>query len=483
MRTTMRLLVAALTLTGGAAVARGAAATERDPLAGAAVVRDWARGSGGGALDIVGGLTTEIGPRLAGTVAEAHARDWIAAKMTAAGLTKVHIQTFRVPHWERGVETATTIGPNPQRLALTALGFSGATPAAGIDGEVVEFADLDALKAAPAGSLAGRIVFIDHAMKATQDGSSYGAFNAIRTVGPGIAAAKGAAAYLHRSLATGPARLPHTGVTRWPDGVAPIPAAALSVPDAVQLARMVEYAAFASADPGRPPAPVRLHLVLTPRDLGTGTSGNVVGEITGTTPGEVVLTGGHLDSWDLGTGAIDDASGVAITLGAARIITAKIADGTLPRPRRTIRVVAFGDEEAQGPLGGATYLKGHPETVALALEADFGADRVWSLRARVGDGAKPAVAALARVLAPLGVAPSPLPAFGGTDIEAAAEGGAGVIDLAQDGTHYFDLHHSADDTLDKIDPPALTQAVAAYAATLWWAANSDVDFRTAPAAP
>ena len=471
----MRLIATALAVLAALpAAARGPNYMERDPVAAAALLRDNAlTGNGDGrsaAFDFVRELTTRFGPRLAATAPEAAARDWVAAKMTSYGFTNVHIQTFAVPHWERGVETATTIGANPQRLALTALGYSGATPDAGLDAEVVQFADLDGLRAAPAGSLAGKIVFVDHAMRAAQDGSSYGALNAIRTAGPAIAASKGAAAYLLRSLATGPARLPHTGVTVWPAGTAPIPAAALSVPDAMQLARLMKA------------GPVGLHLVLTPRNLGMGTSGNVVGEIAGTGPG-VVLVGGHLDSWDLGTGAIDDGAGVAIATTAAWDIASSVALGYLPPPKRTIRVVAFGDEEAQGPLGGATYVKGHPETVALALEADFGADRVWSLRASVDPAARPAVATLARLLAPLGIVPSPLPAHGGTDIEAAVEAGAGVIDLAQDGTHYFDLHHSADDTLDKIDPAALNQAVAAYAATLWWAANSDVEFRPARAVP
>jgi carboxypeptidase Q len=416
------------------------------------------------AYEIVTRLTIDIGPRLAATAAEEHARGWMYARMYALGLANVHIQTFAVPHWERGVETATTIGPNPQRLIVTTLGASGATPPGGIDADVVKFADLEELKTTQL-NLTGKIVFIDHEMRPAQDGSSYGAFNAIRTAGPAIAASKGAAAYLHRSLATGVSRLPHTGVTRFPNGTAPIPAAALSVPDAMQLTRMIAS------------GPVRLHLVLTPKRFAPGISGNVVGEITGAEkPHEVVLVGGHLDSWDLGTGAIDDGAGVAITLGAAKVIVDAIKDGTLLPPRRTIRVVAFGDEESAGPLGGATYLKGHPaDTVVLAAESDFGADRVWSLRAR--SGAAPAVAALARVLAPLGIAPSPLPAFGGTDIEAAGEAGAAVIDLAQDGTRYFDLHHSADDTLDKIDPAAMTQNVAAWAAMLWWAANTDADLR------
>jgi len=475
MRTVATVL--AMAFGGPAAALTMAVAPPLTPDQGTALVRDRAL-AGNAAYAVVAGLTTDIGPRLAATAPEARARDWMAAKMTALGLAKVHVQTFAVPHWERGVETATTIGANPQRLALTALGYSAATPDAGIDAEVVQFTDLDALKATSQ-NLAGKIVFIDHDMRAAQDGSGYGALNSVRTVGPAIAASKGAAAYLHRSLGTGPARLPHTGVTRFPAGVPAIPAAALSVPDAMQLARMVRD------------GPVRLHLVLTPRDLGSGTSGNVVGEITGTT-GDVVLTGGHLDSWDLGTGAIDDAAGVAITLAATATIHDAIRAGTLPRPKRTIRVVAFGDEEAQGPLGGATYLKGHPEPVVFAVEADFGADRVWSLRSNFAVAAAPGpstpvlapvIAALARVLAPLGIAPSPLPAHGGTDIEAAVEAGAAVVDLAQDGTHYFDLHHSADDTLDKIDPAALNQAVAAYAATLWWAANTDANLRPAKAVP
>ncbi len=459
----MRALTTALILMA-APPAMAADTMASDPIAAAAMLRDHAL-AGNQSFAIVAGLTTEIGPRLAATAPEAHARDWMAAKMTALGLAKVHIQTFAVPHWERGIETATTIGPNPQRLVLTALGSSGSTPAAGIDADVVQFADLDALKAAAAGSLTGKIVFIDHAMRPAQDGSSYGAFNAIRSLGPAIAGSKGAAAYLHRSLATGPARLPHTGATRFPDGTSPLPAAALSVPDAMQLTRMVAS------------GPVRLHLVLTPKRFAPGTSGNVVGEITGSAkPNEVVLVGGHLDSWDLGTGAIDDGAGIAITLAAATTIVDAIKAGTLPPPRRTIRVVAFGDEETAGPLGGATYLKGHPaDTVVLTAESDFGADRVWSLHAKTASA--PAVAELARVLAPLGIAASQSPAHGGTDVEAAVEAGAAVIDLEQDGTRYFDLHHSADDTLDKIDPAQMTQNVAAWTAMLWWAANTDADLR------
>ena len=455
---TCLLLIASLVCTNAAMAA--------DVASNAALLRDRAL-VGNIAYSIVEGMTTEVGARLAATPAEARARTWTAARMTALGFANVHVQTFAVPHWERGIETARVMGTSAQNLVLTALGHSGATPAQGIEADVVQFANLDALSAAPAGSLKGRIAYIDHAMARAQDGSSYGAFGVIRRSGPAIAASKGAAAFIMRSLGTGPARVAHTGVTAWPVGTKPIAAAALALPDAQQLSRLLAR------------GPVRLHLVLTPKLFAPGTSGNVVGEITGATaPREIVTVGGHLDSWDLGTGAIDDAAGVAITMAAAKTIIDAIKDGSVPRPRRTIRVVAFGDEESAGTLGGATYLKAHVgDTHVLTAESDFGADRVWQLRANVGPAAAPAIKTLATLLAPLGIAPSTSPAHGGTDVEAIGEAGAGVVDLAQDGTRYFDYHHTADDTLDKIDRAQLDQNVAAWAAMLWLAADSDVDFR------
>ncbi|WP_419815139.1 M28 family peptidase [Glacieibacterium sp.] len=442
-----------------------------DPVAVATMLRDRAL-TGSPAYAVVESLTTEVGQRLAGTPAEARARDWGVARMKAMGFQNVHVQTYDVPRWERGVETAEVVGTSAQRLVLTALGYSGATPAAGITAQVVRFADVDALSAAPAGSLKGKIVFIDHAMQRAQDGSSYGAFGGIRRAGPAIAAQKGAAAFLLRSLGTGTARVSHTGTTTWGD-VTPIAAAALTVPDAQQLARLLDR------------GPVTLHLTLTPRLTGTGKSGNVIGEITGATaPREVIVVGGHLDSWDLGTGAIDDAAGIAITTGAAKLIIDAIKSGEIPRPRRTIRVVMFGDEESQGPLSGQQYLKGHPgDTAILTAESDFGADRVWQLRSNVAAGAKPLMASLAKVLAPLGIAPSSAAAHGGTDIEAIIESGAGVIDLAQDGTRYFDIHHTADDTLDKIDRVQMDQNVAGWVSMLWLTASSDVPMAHPAIAP
>ncbi len=447
----MRLLPILL---AAAVAAPAAAATPAEML------RDRALG-GSPAYAILESLTTEVGPRLAATPAEARARDWAVAKLKTLGFQKVDTELFDVPHWERGAETAEIVGPGAQRLVLTALGGSGATPPQGITAPVVQFADVAALTAAAPGSLAGKFVFIDHAMSRTQDGSSYGAFGGIRRAGPAIAAGKGAAGFLMRSLGTGTARSPHTGTTRW-ETTPPIPAAALAVPDAEQLVRLL----------GR--GPVSVHLTLTPRALGTGKSGNVSGEITGAKlPREVIVVGGHLDSWDLGTGAIDDGAGVAITVAAAKLIIDAVKARELPRPKRTIRVVLFGDEESQGPLGGATYLKSHgSDRHVLAAESDFGADRIWQLRTKLGAKAAPVAAELARVLAPLGIAPSTAEAHGGTDIEALATAGVGIVDLVQDGTRYFDLHHTPDDTLDKVDRAQLDQNVAAYAALLWIAANA-----------
>jgi len=449
-----------------ASVAFASAADAKDAGTDAALLRDRAL-AGNVAYSVVEDMTTDIGARLAATPAERHARDWIAARMVSLGFAHVHVQTFAVPHWERGVESADVVGVSAQKLVLTALGQSGATPIQGIEAEVVQFADLDALAASPAEGLKGKIVFVDHAMARAQDWSIYAAFGVIRRDGPAIAASKGAAGFLMRSLGTGTARVAHTGVTVWPDGTKPIAAAALAVTDAQQLARLLAR------------GPVRLRLVLTPKFYAPGTSGNVVGEITGAAaPREIVAVGDHIDSWDLGTGALDDAAGVAITVAAAKTIIDAINDGSVARPRRTIRIIAFGDEETAGALGGATYLSAHSGDIhVLTAESDLGGDRVWQLRANVGPSAAPAIKTLAKVLAPLGIAPSSSPAYGGTDVDAIGKAGAGVLDLAQDASRYFDFHHSADDTLDKIDPAQLDQNVAAWTAMLWVAANSDTDFR------
>jgi len=423
----------------------------------AAALRDAALQDDHVAWDLLEGLTTEVGQRLAGTEAEARARDWAVRRLTALGFSNVHVEPFDMPVWVRGEEHAEIVSPFPQRLVLTALGNSGATPPQGIEAEIVAFDSVAALEAAPDAAVRGRIVFIDHHMMPTQDGSGYGQFGAPRRQGPTVASRKGAVAIVVRSIGTDHHRNPHTGVQTFGAGAHPIPAAALTVPDAEQLQRILARG-----------QPVRMHLTLTPRNTGTHQSGNVIADVPGTDPSAgMIVIGGHLDSWDLGTGAIDDGAGVAITAAAAhRIMQAG-------RPRRTIRVVLFGAEEPGGLGGASLYARHHPgDNVVMVGESDFGADRIW----RVDPGLAPANAALAdriaALLAPLGIVRGREPADAGTDLGPWVRGGVAAVDLNQDGTRYFDYHHTPDDTLDKVDPAQLRQNVAAWTAVLAAAADA-----------
>ncbi len=403
------------------------------------------------AYDIVEGLTTEVGQRLAGTEAEARARTWGAAKLKALGFKNVRIETYQMPVWVRGTEEAEIVAPFAQKLKLAALGNSGSTGAQGLTAELAVFPSITEFLNAPASSIRGRIVYIGNSMQPTQDGSSYGANGPARFTGPALAAAKGAAAIVIRSIGTDTHRLPHTGVTNFPAGTAAIPAAALSVLDAELIERM--------ASRGKP---IRMRLVLTPQQTGSHESGNVIAEVPGTDPNAgVVLVGGHLDSWDLATGAIDDASGVAITTAAAK----RILDSGR-RPRRTIRVVWFGAEEVGG-FGGEDYAKKHgTERHAIAAESDFGADRVWRFETTRPSSARPVADRLASALAPLGIVRGTGPGGDGSDIEATIATGVAGIDLNQSGLRYFDVHHTPDDTLDRVDPAQLQQNVAAWTTML-----------------
>lgn len=402
------------------------------------------------AYDIVEGLTTEIGPRLAGTDAEARARDWAVTKLKSLGFRNVHIETYQMPVWMRGEEKAEVIAPFSQPLRITALGNSGATPQKGITAPIVYFETFGDLTRAPTASLKGKIAFVSNQMVPTQDASGYGTFGMARFVGPQIAAEKGAAAILIRSIGTDESRAPHAGNTNFRDGTTPIPAAALSVEDAANLERMVERG-----------KPVTLHLLLTPKQIGLQESGNVIADVPGSDPDAgIVLIGGHLDSWDLGTGAIDDASGLGITTAAAhRIMQA----GT---PRRTIRVVWFGSEEV-GAFGGEAYAKAHKdERHVLAAESDLGADAIWRFETNLPASAAPIGDRLQAALAPLGIARGPGKAHDGADIGPVLRQGTAAIDLNQSALRYFDWHHTAEDVLERIDPEQLRQNVAAWTAML-----------------
>ncbi|MFA4893165.1 M20/M25/M40 family metallo-hydrolase [Brevundimonas sp.] len=465
MRMSVRLLAAtALALTLAApAFAQDAATIQR-----AEAIRDSALNENI-ALDYVTQLTTRFGPRPAGSKSEQDAAAWAADYMRAQGFQNVRIEEFPLVGWERGEESASIVGDHPQRLVVAALGHSPGTNGV-VEAEVVRFDSLEALNAAPAGSLAGRIAYVDAGqMVRMQDGSGYGPLTRIRGAGPAAAAAKGAVAFIMRSVGSDEHRMPHTGTTRYVEGRVPLPGFALSAPDANQVSRLIAMGQM-----------VRLRLSSTARTYET-VSRNVIGDIPGRSrPDEVIVLGSHMDSWDLGTGAIDDGAGGAITLAAARAIR-----DSGRRPARTVRVVLYGSEEVAQPTdtgnGGGAYLRGIGAAVEkhiIAGESDFGADRVYALGLPPGAQTSDFAKAAARVLYPIGVLPSAQPELhGGADIGPLAEAGVPVFGLNQDGSRYFDLHHTADDTLDKIDPEQMSQNVAAWAALVWLIADSDVDFR------
>lgn len=409
------------------------------------------------AWDFLEGITTEVGPRQAGTPDEARGRAWAMQWLGERGFANVADEPFPMRTWVRGEEEARVTAPFAQPMYITALGNTASTGPDGIEAEVVYFPSYADLVAAPEGSLDGKIAFISHDMRPTQDGSGYGFAGPARWTGPGIAASKGAIATVIRSIGTERHRTPHTGGTTFPEGVEPIPAGALSNPDADNLERM-----FARAD-GQP---ITMHLTLTPRWLGETTSGNVVGEIVGRDPTlPPVLVACHLDSWDLGTGAIDDAAGCGIVSAAAL----NVAEAG--QPLRTIRVLMAGAEET-GLWGSEAYSAAHiDEPIAVGLESDFGADRVWRFESNFRESNPDLHDRLAQAVARFGVANSTIVATGGADINISRDQGGAIIDLQQDGTRYFELHHTPDDTLAMIDPAQLRQNVAVWTQVVGILAN------------
>ncbi len=424
----------------------------------------------GEAYALVESLTTEIGPRLAGSPNFERAMDWAKARFKTLGYDRVYVEPVSFKAWERHHESGAIVGPNPQPLALTALGGTVGTNGP-IEAEVVEFATIDALKAAPEGSLAGKIAYVSNRMERFKDGHGYGPAVKARR-GASDASAKGAIAYLIRSIGTDSDRMPHTGNQNYEKGAREIPAAALSNPDADQLSRLLKLGQ---------PVKVRLDLDVgfRPDDY---TGYNVIGEIRGRgkLANEVVVIGGHLDSWDLGTGAIDDGAGVAITMAAgARIGRLRQA------PRRTVRVIAFCNEEA-GLYGGKAYAKDHAAELdlqQLGAESDFGGGRVYGFNAGAAPEAEPVIARIAAYLQPLGIERLSGKGDAGPDIGPFAKLGMPWGQLAQDGTDYFDYHHTANDTLDKLDSAALDQQVAAYAVMAYVAAETTIDFGRSPPQP
>ena len=310
-------------------------------------------------------------------------------------------------------------------------------------------------------------------MPRASDGTGYGAMSgAIRWAGPPAAQKRGAVGFVLRSMSTDTHRFAHAGGSQWSGGKG-IPSMAISTPDAAQLDRIAALQKKGEA------GPIRLKMVSGATFPSLGTSVNVVAEIKGSEhPEQVVVIGGHLDSWDLGTGAIDDAAGHAIAFAAAK----NILDHGL-RPKRTIRLILWGSEEMSQPegfaTGGGNYAKSHaaeaPNTV-VAMEADFGAGRTYHDPAAIDDASFNKTMAI--LLQPVGVVIDQDPAKGGdSDTGVLFNLGVPCLTLNQDGYEYFDIHHTPDDVLERIDRQDLNQVVAAWSATLWMVAGTDVTFK------
>jgi carboxypeptidase Q len=416
------------------------------------------------AYEIARSLTVEVGPRLAGSKAYDAAVEWGLRKMKELGFSNVHAEKTTVPHWVRGEESGEIVAPYPQSVHLAALGGSVGTPASGIEAQVIEVPSLDAAAKLDPAQVKGKIVFYDNRMRRTKDIAGYAGAVPVRGGGASTAAKLGAVAVLIRSIGTDHNRTPHTGAMRYQDGVEKIPAAALSNPDADLLAEEIASG-----------KPVTFRLKLGAHAEPDVETASVVGEIPGREkPEEVVVLGAHLDSWDLGTGAIDDAAGCAIMMETAR----RIAE--LPRkPRRTIRVVLFANEEF-GTSGARSYAAAHQDELArhvMSGESDLGSGRVWRISSHVDPAKLPVVADLAKIL---GVEQGNNDAGGGADLGPMSPSRVPVISLAQDASEYFDYHHTANDTLDKIDPKDLDQNVAAWTAVAYAVADMPGDLGRAP---
>ena len=402
-------------------------------------------------------LTDDIGPRPSGSSNAAAAVSWALRTFDKWGVP-ARAEKVMVPHWVRGVERASLVSHHDQNISLTALGGSVATPPNGITADVVELDSFDALKSA---DVKGRIVFFNNPMdmqlvRAHRSFDAYRKAVVYRSEGPSRAAAQGAIAVVIRSVDSASLRSPHTGALRYDPKVRRIPAAAMSAEDAMLIDRLVKKGQR-----------VRMHLVLTPRMLPDVESANVIAEIRGSEkPEEIILIGGHLDSWDLGTGAIDDGSGVAMVMETMRLLSEMHLT-----PKRTIRCVLFMNEE-NGLNGGRAYFANHKnDKHVAAIESDAGASAPTGFQTTLKGDALADLERRAQALALLGAAHFESTPETGADTSFLTEAGVIGFGLVPDPLHYFDYHHSAADTLDKIDSKELAQDSAAVAALAWILAN------------
>lgn len=405
-------------------------------------------------------LCDGIGARLSGSEPLERAVAWAAAAMREDGLERVRLQPVMVPHWVRGEERAAMVVPGPQPLSILGLGRSVGTPPGGLTADVVavgSFAELDSL---PADSVRGRIVLYDVPF------THYGETVRYRGSGAARAAARGAVASLLRSVGPVSLRTPHTGAMRdYADSLPKIPAAAVTIEDAEMMHRLL-----------RRGERVRVHLEMGAETLPDVRSHNVIGELRGRErPDEIVVVGGHLDSWDVGQGAHDDGGGCVIGMEALRLMKQLGL-----RPRRTVRCVLWVNEE-NGLRGGEAYADSLHEELGrhvAALESDGGVERPVGFGVSVrragtdsSDAGRTALALarlteIAPLLAGLG-ADRMSEGGGGSDISPLMRQGVPVVGQLTTGEHYFDWHHSPADMLDKVDPVELRKNVAALAVMLY----------------
>ena len=412
-------------------------------------------------------LSNNIGPRLSGSAQAQKAVEYVAAELKAVGC-EVRTEKIMVPHWVRGEETAALTefpgqaAGTTQKIVLTALGGSVATAPEGLTAEVLVVRDFEELKSLGREKVAGKIVLFNHpfdkAMAAQgRAGEAYGQAVVYRGDAPSAAARLGAAAALVRSAGSADFRLPHTGATNYAEGVPKIPAAAVTAEDAELLAALV------------PQGAVRMKLLLTPQELPDVESFNVVGDVKGTVhPEQVVIVSGHLDSWDLGTGAIDDGAGVVVSMQVANLIKQLGL-----HPQRTIRVIAWMNEE-NGLRGGKTYAADHASELAnhfAAIETDGGAGHPLGMNMKGKPEMKAMLGPIAKILELSGAGLLGLVDHTGADIGPMEPAGVPTFHPIQDNRFYFQYHHTAADTLDKIVPKELAENAAVVAVTAYGLAN------------
>jgi Zn-dependent M28 family amino/carboxypeptidase len=414
-------------------------------------------------------LANNIGPRLSGSAQAAKAVEYVAGELKAIGC-EVQLEKVMAPHWVRGEETAALVSwpgmaeGTTQKILLCALGTSVATPKDGITADVVTVKNFDELKAMPREKVAGKIVLFNYPFDKrlaaqSRAGEAYGEAVEYRSEGPSAAARQGAAACLIRSVGGADYRIPHTGQTKYAADAPKIPAGAVTSEDAALIVDLAKQGA------------VKMKLVLTPQTLPDVESANVIGDVKGSEhPDQVVIVSGHLDSWDLGTGAIDDGAGVAVSMEVANLIHKLNL-----KPKRTIRVIAWMNEE-NGLAGAKQYAKDHAKDWAnhfAAVETDGGADHPVGLHIKGKPEVKAMFKAVAAILQESGAGALDLTENAGADVGPIEKTGVPGFAPIQDNRFYFNYHHTAADTLDKIDPKQLAETSAVVAVAAYALANSE----------